>query len=86
MKIFTVRIFFRPKKKKKRKTKSEAAGEVEITCDVCKMQMLNKYWPEHKLREHNNLAWKVGDAPIVSIYYYIKRSPSTIFMFVTGFK
>ncbi|XP_018329237.1 uncharacterized protein LOC108739711 isoform X2 [Agrilus planipennis] len=43
---------------------SECDSKAFIECAVCNNKMEQTNWLYHKLRRHNNLAWKVGDPPI----------------------
>ncbi|XP_023017912.2 uncharacterized protein [Leptinotarsa decemlineata] len=35
-----------------------------VTCAVCNLQVERKNWLNHKMKRHNNLAWRVGDFPL----------------------
>lgn len=35
-------------------------------CALCSEQMEPKAWQSHAMEKHYNVAWKVGDYPIVS--------------------
>ena len=37
-----------------------------VTCAVCNQMIERVNWKFHKQRKHNNLAWGVGEKPIVS--------------------
>lgn len=40
------------------------ASSATVTCAVCKQQMGKTAWTHHKYRNHNNLAWRIGDEPL----------------------
>ncbi|KAJ8952255.1 hypothetical protein NQ318_007414 [Aromia moschata] len=50
------------------KHREECSGVVSssglVTCAVCKTEMEKSKWSFHKQRQHNNLAWRVGDHPL----------------------
>ncbi|XP_018561078.1 uncharacterized protein LOC108903390 [Anoplophora glabripennis] len=35
-----------------------------VTCAICKTEIEKTKWPNHKQRQHNNLAWRIGDRPL----------------------
>jgi hypothetical protein len=42
-------------------------GSGNVTCAICNSTFDKHLWSHHKQRYHNNLAWRVGDAPLVMI-------------------
>lgn len=38
-----------------------------VTCAVCSEQLDKTKWASHKKKKHNNLTWRVGDPPLVSL-------------------
>lgn len=51
-----------------------------VTCAVCKTEMEKKKWPNHKQRQHNNLAWRIGDRPLVRFLLCLKEINHDHFM------
>lgn len=50
--------------KRRRKTKV-----ISIICAVCSSSIEQSGWVEHIAKEHNYLAWKEGEEPLVSNSY-----------------
>lgn len=43
----------------------------DTTCGVCNIAIEKSAWVEHIAKEHNYLAWKVEDKPLVSLFLII---------------
>lgn len=40
----------------------------QVSCAICNAEMSENYWIVHKEKNHNNLAWKTGDPPLVNLH------------------
>lgn len=45
----------------------EKSAEKVLECGVCQEKVSLLHWNEHIGKEHNYLAWKIGDTPLVII-------------------
>lgn len=41
-----------------------------VECAMCAAKMEPKHWRAHAMIEHYNIAWVVGDNPIVSLHHH----------------
>lgn len=57
----------RPYEKKIAPKKEEEIddGSGNVTCAICSQTISKTLWSHHKQRFHNNLAWRIGDPPLV---------------------
>lgn len=49
-----------------------------VVCGVCSETVLKNKWIDHIRLEHKYLAWKSGEPPLVSIYFFIQHNYFTL--------
>lgn len=65
----------------------ECSGVVtngKVKCVICKVEIDKNEWLKHKLKMHNNLAWRKGDLPLVIKSIQVIINAIIIDYFVAG--